>query len=159
MHVVQPYHSGGLAWFSAFYKSVFAAKVRAQVHSIKHVFLKSHFYAQTTVSIVSLDHFARRPSRPKSLNTSQITPIPTKRALHSRIYHSHLSISLEQDVPPSPRSSHVSQSTRNLSGPPLRQMRRQVSDLRLLRTTYNSGSDLRRMFVRKLPKQVHCMWW
>jgi hypothetical protein len=54
----------------------------------------------------------------------------------------------------SQRSSNVPQAVRHRHRPPLRQMRRQMPRVRLLRATDNSGAHLRRMQLRQLPKQV-----
>jgi hypothetical protein len=62
-------------------------------------------------------------------------------------YHFH-------HVSPSPRSRHVSQDKRHLHRPSLRQMRRQMSRLRLLRATHYPRAHLRRVLLRQLPEQV-----
>jgi hypothetical protein len=60
-------------------------------------------------------------------------------------------------VPPPPRPSNVPQSARHLPRTPLRQMRRQMPRLRLLRTTDNVGAHLRRVQLRQLSEQMHCV--
>ncbi|KAH0603487.1 uncharacterized protein H6S33_007809 [Morchella sextelata] len=47
---------------------------------------------------------------------------------------------------------NVPQAIRHSHRPPLRQMRRQMPGLRFLRQAHNPRSDMRRVFIRKLPE-------
>lgn len=61
-------------------------------------------------------------------------------------------LSTSKNVPPSPRSRYVPQGAGHLPRSPLRQVRWQMSRMRLLRPTYDTGPHLRRVLVWQLPK-------
>jgi hypothetical protein len=104
-----------------------------------------HLTILCKVPFLYYQHQRDYPGNESFLNNSP--KLTTRSRTSSKLHH----------VPPPPRPSNVPQSARHIPRTPLRQMRRQMPRLRLLRTTDNLGAHLRRVQLRQLPEQMHCL--
>lgn len=106
-------------------------------------------HAATTSASIPRDH------------TAQLHPLYTLIARHvppPPVSTPLLSLpTLQRPTNTSQRSRHVPQAARHLHRPPVRQMRRQMPRVRLVRAPHHARAHLRRVLLRQLPEQVRCV--